>query len=309
MESINPEKIYDIIVLGGGPTAIGCAIYAARFALDVLVIGKIFGGLIATTHLVENYPGITSTSGQGFMEMFKEHMNSLRIPYITDEIRSIEQAKNHFILHSFFQKFTAKSVVIATGSERKKLGIPGELEFAGKGVSYCATCDGPFYKDKTVCVIGGSDSAAKEALFLSQNVKKVYIIYRGEEIRAEPINKKRVEENQKIEIIYNTNVTEIKGENTVKSVIFDNGKEFETDGVFIEVGSNPNSDIAKRIGVKTNEKNEILINRKSETNIPGIFAAGDVADAPFKQAITGVSEGVIAAYSVFDFLKEIDIEY
>ncbi|MBY9016529.1 MAG: FAD-dependent oxidoreductase, partial [Candidatus Lokiarchaeota archaeon] len=159
------------------------------------------------------------------------------------------------------------------------------------------------------CVIGGSDSAAKEALFLSQNVKKVYIIYRGEEIRAEPINKKRVEENQKIEIIYNTNVTEIKGENTVKSVIFDNGKEFETDGVFIEVGSNPNSDIAKRIGVKTNEKNEILINRKSETNIPGIFAAGDVADAPFKQAITGVSEGVIAAYSVFDFLKEIDIEY
>ena len=118
-----------------------------------------------------------------------------------------------------------------------------------------------------------------------------------------------MEENQKIEIIYNTNITEIKGENTVKSVIFDNGKEFETDGVFIEVGSNPNSDIAKRLGVKTNEKKEILINRKSETNIPGIFAAGDVADAPFKQAITGVSEGVIAAYSVFDFLKEMDIEY
>jgi len=309
MEGIDLEKTHDLIVLGGGPTAIGCAIYAARFALDVLVIGKIFGGLIVTTHLVENYPGITSTSGQGLMDMFKDHMNSLSIPYITDEIRSIENADDHFILHSFFQKFKAKSVVIATGSERKKLGIPGEEEFAGRGVSYCATCDGPFYKDKIVCVIGGSDSAAKEALFLSQNVKKVYIIYRGEEIRAEPINKKRVEENHKIEIIYRTNIVEIKGDNTVKSVIFDNGTEFKVDGVFIEVGSIPNSDLAKRIGVKTNEKDEIIINRKSETNIPGIFAAGDVADAPFKQAITGVAEGVAAAYSAFDYIKEMNIEY
>ena len=309
MEGINLEKTYDLIVLGGGPTAIGCAIYAARFALDVLIVGKIFGGLIATTHLVENYPGITSTSGQGLMDMFKEHMNSLRIPYITDEIRSIEQASDHFVLHSFFQKFKAKSVVIATGSERKKLGIPGEEKFAGRGVSYCATCDGPFYKDKTVCVIGGSDSAAKEALFLSQNVNKVYIIYRGDEIRAEPINKKRVEENHKIEIIYKTNIVEIKGDNTVKSVIFDNGTEFEVDGVFIEVGSIPNSDLAKRIGVKTNQKDEIIINRKSETNLPGVFAAGDVADAPFKQAITGVAEGVVAAYSAFDYIKEMNIEY
>ncbi|NVM44455.1 MAG: FAD-dependent oxidoreductase [Candidatus Lokiarchaeota archaeon] len=309
MEDIDPEKTYDLIVLGGGPTAIGCAIYAARFALDVLVIGKIFGGLIATTHLVENYPGITSTSGQGLMEMFKDHMNSLHIPYITDEIRSIEKTSDYFILHSFFQKFKAKSVVIATGSERKKLGVTGEEEFAGKGVSYCATCDGPFYKDKTVCVIGGSDSAAKEALFLSQNVKKVYIIYRGEEIRAEPINKKRVKANQKIEIIYRTNIVEIKGDNNVRAVIFDNGTEFEIDGVFIEVGSNPNSDLAKHIGIKTNNKDEIIINRTSETNVPGVFAAGDVADAPFKQAITGVAEGVIAAYSAFDYVKKMNIEY
>ena len=309
MESIDLEKTYDLIVLGGGPTAIGCAIYAARFAMDILIIGKMFGGLIATTHVVENYPAITSISGQGLMEMFREHMNSLKIPYISDEIRSIDKVDDHFELHSYFQKFKANSICIATGSERKKLGVPGEEEFVGRGVSYCATCDGPFYIDKVVCVIGGSDSAAKEALFLSQNVKRVYIIYRGEEIRAEPINKQRVYNNDKIEIIYNTNVLEIKGENNVKSVIFDNGKEFEVDGVFIEVGSIPNSDLAKRIGVKINEKGEIKINRKSETNIPGIFAAGDVADAPFKQAITGVSEGVIAAYSAFDYVKEMNIEY
>ncbi|MFX1457009.1 MAG: NAD(P)/FAD-dependent oxidoreductase [Promethearchaeota archaeon] len=309
MEGVDLEKTYDLIVLGGGPTAIGCAIYAARFAMDVLIVGKTFGGLIATTHIVENYPAITSISGTGLMEMFREHMNSLNIPYISDEIRSIEGVDDHFELHSFFQNFKAYSICIATGSERKKLGIPGEEKFAGRGVSYCATCDGPFYRDKVVCVIGGSDSAAKEALFLAQNASKVYIIYRGKEIRAEPINKQRVYDNDKIEIIYETNVVEIKGDSNVKSVIFDNGKELELDGVFIEIGSIPNSALARRIGVKTNEKGEIMISRKSETNIPGIFAAGDVADAPFKQAITGVSEGVIAAYSAFDYLKDVNIEY
>lgn len=309
MEGIDFEKIYDIIVLGGGPSAIGCAIYAARFAMEVLVIGKTFGGLIATTHLVENYPAITTTSGQGLMDMFKDHMDSLNIPYISDEIKSIEKVDNYFILHSFFQKFKAYSICIATGSERRKLGIPGEEKYSGRGVSYCATCDGPFYKDKVVCVIGGSDSAAKEALYLAQNSAKVYIIYRGSEIRAEPINKKRVLENKKIELIYNTNVIEIKGENNVKSVILDNGKDLKVDGVFIEIGSIPNSELATHIGVKVNDKSEIIINRKSETNIIGIFAAGDVADAPFKQAITGVAEGVIAAYSAFDFIKGINIEY
>ncbi|TFG03943.1 MAG: thioredoxin reductase [Promethearchaeota archaeon] len=309
MESIDLDKIYDLIVLGGGPTAIGCAIYAKRFALDVLIVGKNFGGLIATTHIVENYPAISSISGQGLMDMFKEHMDSLEIPYITDEIKSIEKVNEHFELRSFFQNFKAYSVCIATGSLRRKLGIPGEEEFAGKGVSYCATCDGPFYKDKVVCVIGGSDSAAKEALFLAQNTKKVYIIYRGEDLRAEPINKKRVLESDNIEIIYETNIVKIIGEGKVKSVVFENGKELNVDGVFIEIGSIPNSDIAKRIGVDTNDHNEIKINRKSETNIPGIFAAGDVADAPFKQAITGVAEGVIAAYSAFDYVKEMIIEY
>ena len=309
MADLDPEKIYDFIILGGGPTAIGCAIYAARFAMDVLIIGKTFGGLIATTHIVENYPGISSVSGTEFVEMFRDHMDSLNIPYISDEIRSIEKFNDHFILRSFFQKFKAYTICIATGSERRKLGIPGEEKFAGRGVSYCATCDGPFYKDKIVCVIGGSDSAAKEALFLAQNAKKVYIIYRGEEIRAEPINKKRVYENDKIEIINKTNITEIKGNDKVKSVIFDNGREFEVDGLFIEIGSNPASDIVKDLGVKLNEKNEIITNRKSETNIPGIYAAGDVANAPFKQAITGVAEGVIVAYAAFDYLKKTKIEY
>ena len=309
MESFDPDKIYDLIIIGGGPTAIACAVYAARFAIDVLIIGKVFGGLIATTDIVENYPAITSITGQGLMDMFKDHMNSLKIPYISDEINNIENAGDHFILSSFFQKFKARSLCIATGSERRKLGIPGEEKFAGKGVSYCATCDGPFYKDKIVAVVGGSDSAAKEALFLAQNARKVYIIYRREEIRAEPINKKRVYANKKIEIINNTNVIEIRGDSKVEQVIFDTGSKLEVDGVFIEIGTIPNSELAKKLGVRINDKGEIIINRKSETNISGVYAAGDVANAPFKQAITGVAEGVIAAYSAFDYLKEVKIEY
>lgn len=310
MESFDPEHVYDLIIIGGGPTAIASAIYAARFAMDVLIIGKTFGGLIATTHLVENYPGIASTSGEMLMDMFREHMDSLNIPYISDEIRSIEKQGTLFLLNSFFQQFKASTICIATGSERRKLGIPGEDEYAGRGVSYCATCDGPFYKDRIVGVIGGSDSAAKEALFLAQNCKKVYIIYRRDDIRAEPINKRRVLESPNIEIIYNTNVVEIKGdEKGVNSVVFDNGKALELQGVFIEIGSIPASDIAKQLGVETNEGGEIKIDRKSRTNVPGVFAAGDVGDAPFKQAITGVSEGVIAAYSSFDYLKEMNIEY
>jgi len=306
----DPNKIHDMIILGGGPTALGCAIYAARFAMDILVIGKVYGGLIASTHIVENYPAITSVSGPELMEMFRDHINSLNIQYISDEIRSIEKVDDHFVLKSYFGVFKALTVCLATGSERRKLGIPGEEEYTGRGVSYCATCDGPFFTDKVLAVIGGSDSAAKEALFLAKHAKKVYIIYRREEIRAEPINKKRVYENKKIEIINNTNIVEIKGdERGVKAVIFDNDQNFEVDGVFIEIGSDPNSELAKRNGANTNDKGEIIINRKSETNIPGIYAAGDVADSPFKQAITGVSEGVIAAYAAFDYLKNIKIEY
>lgn len=309
IDELDQEKVYDLIILGLGPAGIGCAIYAARFDLDLLLIGSEYGGLITNTHIVENYPGITSVSGPELMEMFRNHINSLDIPYITDEIQEIQKDNGIFVLKSFFQTFKAKTLLIATGSERRKLNIPGEEQFSGNGVSYCATCDGPFFKDKRVAVIGGSDSAAKEALFLAKHASKVFIIYRRDEIRAEPINKQRVLENANIELIYNTNIIEIKGDERVNSVVFDSGKEFEVKGVFIEIGSIPNSELAKKIDVKTNKKGEIIINRKSETNISGVYAAGDVADAPFKQAITGVAEGVVASYAVFDYLKNTKIKY
>jgi thioredoxin reductase (NADPH) len=170
-------------------------------------------------------------------------------------------------------------------------------------VSYCATCDGPLFKDKVLAVVGGSDSAAKDALFLSEHASKVYIIYRRQEIRAEPINKQRVAKNPKIKIIPNTVVKEIKGKDFATEVVFQDGTEFPLDGIFIEIGTDPASELAKRIGVHTNDKGEIIINNASETNIPGFFAAGDVTQQTYKQAITGVAEGVIAAFSAYTFVN------
>ena len=208
-----------------------------------------------------------------------------------------------------------KTILFATGTKWKKLpeSVKGSREFENKGVNYCAICDGPLFRNKIVGVVGGSDSAAKDAMLLSEHAKKFYIIYRGEKIHPEPINMKRVEQNKKIEIINNTNVAEVKGEQIVKSVVLDRmykgKKELELDGIFIAIGHIVLSDLAKPLGVKLNGKGEIIIDHKtSETNIEGVYAAGDVADKPFKQAITGVAEGCTAAYSAYEYITKGKIE-
>ena len=205
--------------------------------------------------------------------------------------------------------------MIATGTKCKKLpeSVKGGREFENRGVNYCALCDAPLFKNKITCVVGGSDTAAKDALVLAEHAKKVYIIYRGENIRAEPINVERVKANKKIEVINNTNILEIRGKQFVESVILDkehNGKkEIEMQGVFVAIGHEVLSDLAKQLGVKLNEKKEIILNHKtSETNVSGVFAAGDVADKPFKQAITGVAEGCTAAYSAYEYITKGRVE-
>ena len=191
----------------------------------------------------------------------------------------------------------------------RKLGVPGEDEFANRGVHYCALCDGALYKNKVIGVVGGSDSAATEALLLSEYAEKVFIIYRKEKIRAEPVTAQRVERNKKIEIINNTNVTEMKGDKFLHSVILDKpykgSNELKLDALFIQVGQIPLSDLAVAAGVKINQKKEIIINRDSETNIAGIFACGDVVDGKFKQAITGVAQAVTAAHSAYEYIANL----
>lgn len=295
--------MYDFIIIGGGPAGLGAAIYASRFGLKTLVLTKERYGLLATTHLVENYPSFKSISGAELMEKIDEHAQSFGAEIKDEEVIEVKKQNSTFKVKTHENEYSAKAILFATGTIKRKLDAKGEEKFMGKGVSYCATCDAAFFKDKVVGVVGGSDSAAKEALMLTEYAKKVYIIYRKQEIRAEPINKKRVEENKKIEIIPNTNVVEIKGDKVMKSVIFDNGKEFVLDGLFVEIGHMANTKLAGDIGVKLNENKEIIVNRNSETNVKGIYAAGDVINTEWKQAITAVSQGCTAAYYAYNLIK------
>ena len=303
------DKIYDTIIIGSGVAGFGAAIYAGRFQLKTAIIGEKIGGTIILTNELGNYPGFKQITGLDLAEKLEEHVKDYDIEIIEKKVTKVEKCKEGgFKVFTKDNNFHTKTIIFATGTEWRKLNVPGEKEFTGKGVHYCALCDGAFYKDKIIGVVGGSNSAAKEALLLTEYGKKVYIIYRKEKLRAEPVTINRVAENKKIEIINNTNVTEIKGDKFVKSVIFDkpynNSKEFKLDALFIDIGHIPLSELAKSIGVKLNEKNEIKIDREAKTNVKGMFACGDVVDNNFKQAITGVAEGVTAAYSAYHYINE-----
>jgi len=282
------------------------------------VIGEVTGGTIILTHVVENYPGFIALSGPELAEKIENHAKDYDVDMLTARVQKIEMhnqgGKRHyktFTNDNKFKVFKTKTIILCTGTRVKRLNVPGEKEYENKGVHYCALCDGPFYKSKVIGVVGGSDSAAKEALLLAEYGKKVYIIYRGEKIRPEPINMSRVEslkKKGKIEIIKNTNVTEIKGVQFMNKVILDkpykNSREFKLDAIFVEIGHIPLSELVIPLGVKLNDKSEVIINRKSQTNVQGVFAAGDVVDTEFKQAITGVGEGVAAVYQAYKYVKE-----
>lgn len=299
---------YDIIIIGSGGTGLAAAMYCGRFGMKTLVIGDNAGGVITLTHVVENYPGFIKLTGQELADNIKNHTMAYSefVTLLEEKVDKIEKEGNEFKVSVKDKSYSCKALIYATGANWRKLGVPGEKEFENKGVAYCALCDGPIFRNKTVAVIGGSDTSAKDALLLTQYCKKVYIIYRKEEIRPEPINKKRVEANEKIEIINNTNVKEIKGDKFVTSVILDkpynNSDEFKLDGVFIAIGHIPNTDLIKDLGVELNEKGEVVVDRKSRTNLKGFYAAGDVVDTDFKQLITGVAEGVQAAFHAYEYI-------
>jgi thioredoxin reductase (NADPH) len=302
--------LYDTIIIGSGPAGLGAAMYAGRLAMKTLVIGDLHGGIITTTNVVENYPGFIRLSGMELADKLREHAEDYKnnVELMEERVTEVQKKDNYFVVKAADKSFETKTVIFATGTKYRELNVPGHDQFKTKGVSYCALCDGFFYKDKVVGVVGGSDSAAKEALLLTQWAKKVYIIYRKEKVRAEPVNMERIKQNSKIEIINNTNVIEIKGEKMVKSVVLDNPykgeKELELEGLFIAIGFIPLSELALPLGVKVNDKGEIIIDRESKTNVHGVYAAGDITDTRFKQAITGVAEGVHAVYSAYTYINE-----
>jgi len=296
--------MYDLIIVGSGVAGLGAAIYARRFDMKTLVVGDIEGGTITLTHLVENYPGFKSLSGLELAQNILEHARGLEAEIKIGSVSKVEKVGETFKVTVGKEEFEAKTVIIATGTKHRKLGVPGEKEFENKGVSYCATCDAPFFKGKNVALVGGSDSAVKESLVTAEHAAKVTILYRGDKLSAEPINLRRMEAKENIEAICCGSITEIYGKETVQGVKLDNGKDLKFDGVFIEIGRLPRSDLAKGLGVELNDTNEIKIDRFARTNVPGVFAAGDVTNADWKQAITGVAEGAHAANQAFEYISQ-----
>lgn len=304
--------IYDLVIIGAGCAGASGAMYASRLNLKTVMIGELPGGLITTTHLVENWPGIKKISGPDLAFSLIDHATSFGVPLKNEKVFSVQRAveipgeneKSGYIVKTASNTYYAKTVLFATGTYHRKMDVPGEKEFENKGVSYCALCDGAFFKGKTVCVVGGGDSAAKEALLLSEFCPKVYIFVRKDILRAEPVNAERIANTPAIEIRYNTEIAEVFGQQHVEGIRLKSGEEINLEGVFVAIGHIPLSNLAKDLDVALNEKNEIMINRRAETNLPGIFAAGDVCDTEFKQAITGSAEAVTASFFAYQYVNK-----
>jgi thioredoxin reductase (NADPH) len=300
---------YDMLILGGGPAGLSSAIYATRGTLKAAIIDISMMGGQPTNYLeIENYPGYTDGGSFELMEKFEEHADKFGIDkYPMEEILKVELVADEKIVETSSKIFKGKTVILATGAKSKKLGITGENEFAGRGVSYCAVCDGAFFKEKVVTVVGGGNSAVEEALYLTKFASKVRIVHRRDQFRADKIIHACAVSNPKVEILWNTIPLEIKGENKVSSIVLKNIitneiVELETDGVFPYVGYSPNSELFKG-QIETDEAGFIITDVNLATNIPGVYAAGDMRVTPLRQVITAASDGAIAATSAIKYLE------
>jgi len=316
---------YDVLILGAGPAGLTAAIYTGRYSMSTLVVGKTIGGTANLAGEIENWPGYLG-SGMELMKKFRSQAEKFGAKFHEDEVNDVQKDEDGFVLHlsggaargipskegtgvpSSSGKIHGKTLIIALGTEHRQLNIPGEKEFLGKGVSYCATCDGNFFKGKTVAVVGGADSAAKAALYLSDICKKVYVVYRRHEMRCEPISLSKICDKKNVEIHYHSNPTEVIGDGVVKGLkILEElpdkklvEKELAVDGVFIEVGATPAADVVKSLKLKMEK--DYIVTKDSLTNVDGVFAAGDVTNNKLKQVVTAAGEGAIAAKAAHEFI-------
>ena len=297
---------YDVIIVGVGPAGLAAGIYAARRKQKTLVIGEKLGGQMAWAHVVENYPGAEPIGGIELAERMKKQAEDAGCEIIMDTVNSFDISGKTKKVKTRDKEYVSNVVIIATGLQHRKLGVEGEDKFIGKGVSYCATCDGPLFNGKKLAVIGGSDSAVKSALYLKDIGSEVFLVHRRDQLRAEEENQKLLKESS-VKIIWNSVVDKIEGDSIVKKIILKNVKdekltELEIDGVFIEVGEIPTTQIVKAAGVDVTEKNYITVNDKQETNIPGVYAAGDVT-GQLAQIVTATAAGAVAATNAYLFIK------
>lgn len=303
------KSIEKVIILGAGPAGASAALYAARAELAPLVLTGIQpGGQASLTHTIENYPGFPDgVGGAELGTLFQRQAEKFGARFEFDTAISVDFKQQPFQVKTYGVKYLAESVIIATGASPVLLNVPGESEFVGSGVSYCATCDGWFFKEKKVVVVGGGDSALEEALFLTRYVSEVLLVHRRDEFRAGAILQKRVNDNPKIKLILESVVKSINGEGVVKSVTIQNVKTgnsevLTVDGIFIFIGHKPNNDLYKG-QIDIDERGFIVVNKKMETNIPGVYAAGEASDSEFKQVITSAGMGAAAAIEASRYLE------
>jgi len=301
--------LVDTVIIGAGPAGLSAAIYAGRALLNTVVLEKgAPGGQILMTDFIENYPGFhEGIAPVQLTENFRKQALRFGAKIEMDEVREIDKNSGFWNIKSRKQEYTARTVIIATGANFRKLGVPGEGRYTGKGVSYCATCDAFFFKEKAVGVVGGGNWALTEALLLTKFARRVKLFHRRDQFRAEKILQDRTKGNEKIDIIWNSVIQEIMGHNVLEGVKVKNVKtgevsEVKIDGLFVSIGTIPNSGIVKDI-VELNEWAEIKVNKKMATSQPGIYAAGDVSDACPQQVATAVGTGVAAAIAVDEYIR------
>lgn len=304
------EVYKDVIIVGGGPAGLSAAQYAARANLDVLLIEEMAaGGQSLVIDDLENYPGFKDpVKGYAFAELMEAQAKKFGAEITTTSVNSITKKKDTFSVETGKGSFTSYTVIAATGAKHRHLGVPGEKELAGKGVSYCATCDGPFFKDKRILVVGGGDAACDESMFLAKLSDKVTIIHRRDRFRAQKSLAERVLNNPNINVQFNTVLEEIRGENRVERVLLsrtDTGEtiEEEVSAVFVFIGSDPQTQLLPEI--EKDEAGYVIVNDRMETSIPGLYAAGDLRATPFRQVVVAASDGAIAAHCASQYIDEL----
>lgn len=307
--SASDIKSYDVVVIGGGPAGMTAALYLARADVKTLVLERLgTGGQAAITDNIENYPGFPEgVNGFALSQQMEEQARKFGAAFDFSEVSGIKKyGDKDFGVRTDSGEIRAKSVIIASGASSKRLGVPGEDKFIGKGVSFCATCDASFYRGKKVAVIGGGDSALDEGIFLTRFAEKVYIIHRRDALRAAKVTQKKALENPKIEFLWNTIVTEVRGDDKLRELGLSNVKSGElsslaVDGMFLYVGLHPNTTFLAGT-IELDEQGYVLTDENMETSVKGLFAAGDCRKTPLRQVVTAVSDGAVAAYSAEKYL-------
>ncbi len=302
----------ELIIVGSGPAGFTAGIYAGRAQLSPLLItGSAPGGQMGLTSEIENYPGFPQgLTGQELTQLMQQQAERFGARVQMDEVTAVDLSTHPFKVTAYGDEYEAKALIVVTGTSPRKLGVPGEAEFAGRGVSYCATCDGFFFQDRQVVVVGGGDSALEEAIFLTKFATQVYVVHRRDRLRAEKIFQERAFRNEKIEFIWNTVVTDILGDGRVTGVRLRNIKTeeestMEADGVFIYVGVIPNTGFLEG-HVELDDRGYVVTDRQGHTSVPGVFAAGDVQERVLKQVATAVGSGAMAAMEAEKFIAELE---